>query len=723
MLTELSSEIELEQIDEHSELDHYAEQIRKYRAGELDEIKMQKWRLHFGTYAQRQEGVQMQRIKVPGGFLTSPQLKALANVAERYGSDFMHLTTREDVQLYYVNLDQAPDMLRELAREGLTGREACGNTVRNITACYRAGTAPGEAFDVWPYAQALFEHLVRNKFNQNLGRKFKIAFEGCREDHSALRIHDIGFHAQVREEGGAPRRGFRVFLGGGLGAGPQEARLYTDFLPEEELFGFATSILRLFDRYGERKSRMKARMKFLVNTMGWESLCKALDAERESVGIIPIDPILQTVKARRTIDRPKLPASFNHTLRTLDSRVQDAAFAHWARDSVLPHRDEGFRGVIVLIRQGDLTSDKARKLAAVARRFSNGQMRITIDQNIYLPWVREDDLYDLFIELQNISLDGAGAETIADVTACPGSDTCRLGIASAKGLATAVVKGFDNGLRELGEIARDVTVKISGCPNGCAQQAIAGIGFYAAALTNDGRSVPAHLLFVGGQTKLEGAEFGSNLGKIPAKNCVAAVKSLLEVYRSERETGEDFNRFVRRVGDTRLKNLLAPLKTVPSFDEDPSFYQDYDHENERFAVRPAMTGECAGSTVAETVPLINAAFEWLAQAEAFLYHKEYVSAGIAAYEAASAAVRVPLYKRLVDPFTSDEALWEFENLFVLGGELKGEEWTGFAQKVAKLRAESVDENGARAVIDRTRRLVLECGDLLPLSVRSSSSPN
>ena len=713
MLTEISSEIELDQIDEHTELEHYAEQIRKYRAGAIDEIKMQKWRLHFGTYAQRQEGVQMQRIKVPGGFLTSPQLEALADVAERYASDFMHFTTREDVQLYYVNLDQAPIMLGELAREGLTGREACGNTVRNITACYRAGSAPDEAFDVWPYAQALFEYLVRNKFNQNLGRKFKIAFEGCSEDHSALRIHDIGFHAAVNEEGGKSRRGFRVFLGGGLGAGPQEARLYTEFLPEEELFGFATSILRLFDRYGERKSRMKARMKFLVNTMGWEALCKALDAERESVGIIPIDPILKPVKARRAIESPTLNISYHRPLTTLDSRVQDVAFTEWARDSVLPHRDARFRGVIVLIKQGDLTSEKARKLADVARRYSHGQMRITIDQNIYLPWVREDDLYELYVALRAISLEGRGAETIADVTACPGSDTCRLGIASAKGLATAISQGFDNGLKELGAIARDVKVKISGCPNGCAQQAIAGIGFYAAALTNDGRSVPAHLLFVGGQTRLAGANFGSNLGKIPAKNCVAAVKSLLALYREQRSENEDFNDFVRRVGDARLKELLEPLRKVPSFDEDPSFYQDYDHENERFAVRPAMTGECAGSTVAQTIPQIESAFEWLAQAEAFLYHKEYASAGIAAYEAAAAAVRVPLYKRLVDPFTSDEALWEFENLFVLGGELKEKEWESFSGELAHLKTASVDEDGARAILDRTRKIVLECGDLSP----------
>src|SRR5215510_4735116 len=270
------------------ELAWYEEQIKKYRAGGLDETKMQKLRLHFGTYAQRQEGVQMQRIKIPGGFLSSDQLVRIADAADRFGSGFMHFTTREDAQIYYVKLDETPDLLRFLADGGITTREACGNTVRNITACYRAGTSATEPFDVTPYARALFRYLVRNKFNQNLGRKFKITFEGCAEDHSALRIQDIGFWATTRQLPDGPARGFRVYLGGGLGSTPHLAKLYSEFLPADEIFNLAAAILCLFDRYGERKARMKARMKFLVQSLGWESFVSALNEERERVGPISL---------------------------------------------------------------------------------------------------------------------------------------------------------------------------------------------------------------------------------------------------------------------------------------------------------------------------------------------------------------------------------------------------------------------------------------------------
>src|SRR2546425_7814336 len=270
------------------ELTNYEQQIRKYRAGEVDETKMQKLRLHFGTYAQRQEGVQMQRIKIPGGRLSGDQLVRLADAADRFGSGFIHFTTREDAQIYYVKLEETPDLLRFLAAAGITSREACGNTVRNITACYRAGTSATEAFNVLPYSQALFRFLVRNKYNQNLGRKFKITFEGCADDHSALRIHDIGLWAVSRTENGETRRGFRVYLGGGLGAAPHLAYLYTNFLPADELFNLAAAALRLFDRYGERKARMKARMKFLVQTLGWDKFRAALDEERDRVGPISL---------------------------------------------------------------------------------------------------------------------------------------------------------------------------------------------------------------------------------------------------------------------------------------------------------------------------------------------------------------------------------------------------------------------------------------------------
>jgi sulfite reductase beta subunit-like hemoprotein len=738
-MTELTDELRKSELqtlatEVREELANYEEQIRKYRAGEVEETKMQKLRLHFGTYAQRQEGVQMQRIKIPGGSLSGDQLARLADAADRFGSGFIHFTTREDAQIYYVKLEEAPDLLRFLATAGITSREACGNTVRNITACYRAGTSATESFKVQPYADALFRYLVRNKYNQNLGRKFKITFEGCADDHSGLRIHDIGLWAVTRTENGEPRRGFRVYLGGGLGAGPQLAHLYTDFLPVEELFNLATATLRLFDRYGERKARMKARMKFLIQTLGWDAFRAALDEERERVGPVPLDQYLQETDeagsagiAGSPAGQPgwgAVPARIERearktALQVLDPRINDPHFQSWVRDSVIEHQLAGFRGVHVRIKLGDLTADRARSLAAIVRRFSSNQLRISIEQNIYLPWVREERLWDLYIALGEVSLAERGAGTITDVTTCPGSDTCRLGIASAKGLGNAISNAFNNGLAKYSELARPLRVKISGCPNGCAHHSVANIGFYAAALSKDDRSVPAHFVTVGGRVRGDDAQFGALIGKFPAKNCVKVTETLLGLYEKTKLPVEDFDSFAARTGNERLRDILEPLRQVPSFEQDPSFYEDFGHEHEHFAVRKGIKGECAGSTVAETIPTIDAANEWLAQADALIYHKEYEHAVIAAYEAAAAAARVPLYERLVDPFSADEALWEFENLFVLSGQTQGA-WEDVSSKLATLKEDGLKipsgvlqtpgDVRAQAILNEARSFVSYCAE-------------
>jgi len=364
----------------------------------------------------------------------------------------------------------------------------------------------------------------------------------------------------------------------------------------------------------------------------------------------------------------------------------------------------------VRIKLGDLTAERARRLAAVVRQFSASQLRISIAQNIYLPWVREEDLWDLYLSLRDLSLAERGVGTIADVTTCPGSDTCRLGIASAKGLGSALDGAFSGPLAKFGELARPLRLKISGCPNGCAQHSIANIGFYAAALSHEDRSVPAHFVTVGGHPGPNAAQFGSLLGKFPAKNCVRVTETLLEVYAKERLPEEDFNSFVARTGTEALRQILEPLRQVPSFETDSSFYEDYGHEHEHFAVRKGIKGECAGSTVAETVPTIDAARVWLEQAEALIYHKEYEHAALAAYEAAGAAARVPLYQKLVDPFTADEAFWEFENLFVLSGEVE-KDWEGISSTFAELKKdalENVRQDAARKILDEARSFVGYC---------------
>src|SRR5215813_354195 len=651
------------------ELAYYEQQIKKYRAGELGETKMQKFRLHFGTYAQRQEGVQMQRIKIPGG---------------------------------YLKLEEAPALLRDLAEVGVTTREACGNTVRNITACYRAGVSHTEVFNAYPYARALFSYFVRNKFNQNMGRKFKIAFEGCADDHSALAFHDLGFHAVTRHENGEIRRGFRVHVGGGMGSGPHVAHIYTDFLPVEELFNFSTAVVRIFDRYGERKQRMKARMKFLVQTMGWEKFRAAVDAEREIIGPLPsvADFLEEASEPVFGVTTPQL--------NMLSPWANDPEFQQWARDSVIEHRVPGLRGVHVRTKLGDITADNARALANVARRFSAGELRVSIEQNLFLPWARVQDLPELYKALRRILLGDAGAETVADVTACPGADTCRLGIASAKGLGSAISEAFFDGpLAAYRESNRDLRIKISGCPNGCAQHAVANIGFHAAAMTQDGRNIPAHLLFLGGQANHGQPQAAKVVGKFPARNSIKVVETLFNLHESEKQTGEDFNSFIARIGDQRVKEALEPLRSIPAFEDDPQFYDDYGHENERFTVRSGVRGECAGTTIAEVVPVFATAHERLQQAAAYIHHGNYEQALIEAYEAAAAAARVPLYQRLVDPFTSLEALWEFENLFVLSGQTGGS-WNDLWNTFENLKAGEADEAEAVAALELAREFVGYC---------------
>lgn len=681
-----------------AECAEYEEQIKKYRRGELGEVKMQKLRLQFGTYAQRQEGVQMQRIKIPGGILSADQLIRLADAAERFGSGFVHFTTREDVQIYYLKLDEAPGLLRFLAEAGITTREACGNTVRNITACYRAGTSPTEAFDVTPYAEALFRYLVRNTYNQVLGRKFKITFEGCAEDHSGLRIHDIGFLAQTRRENGREHRGFRVHVGGGLGGAPMLSHLYTDFLAEEELLAFATAILRLFDRYGERKSRMKARMKFLIQTMGWERFRAALDEERKRVGPVPFgrQHLREVHQADVTLRTRSLPL--------VGARPATPEFARWQRDSVVGHKLFGFWGAHVRLQLGDITSERLRALAEIVRRFSAGEARISIGQNIFLPWVRDGELAELYDALRAVGLAEPGAETITDITTCPGSDTCRLGIASAKGLGSTLSAALEGELAGYRELGRRLTIKISGCPNGCAQHTVADIGFHSAALTENGRTVPAYLLFIGGKIDLDRAALGHVIGKYPAKHGSKVLGTLLALFERERQEGEDFSACVARLGDARLKAALEPWRTVPTFEADPEFYQDWGHDSERFAVRQGVKGECAGTTVAEKVPSLEDARERLAQAEAYFSHGEFHAAALAAYDGAAAAARVPLYRRLVDPFTPEQALWEFENIFVLAGQTGGA-WSDVSAEFERLRRAEPGAETAREILDRARAFV------------------
>ena len=432
-------------------IDAFENNIALKRAGRIDDRLFAETRLRHGVYGQRydngqrHDGVQtrtidypereltkgpntlwdapgMVRIKVPMGRLGADQLEALADVADRFSTGILHVTTRQDIQLHFVHIEDTPDLMRRLDAVGITTQEACGNVVRNVTACARAGICHGEAFDVTPYAGALARFLLRHDDTQDFGRKFKIAFSGCSGEACGLvRFHDFGCLAVVRD--GEP--GFEVYVGGGLGAVPRQADRYADFVPADELLPLAQAICRVFAQHGEKKVRTRARLKFLVERLGLEAFRDLVEAER---AILPIDERWSLRELSTDIDEPLHPARPATAAPT--GRVK-----RWARHNVAPQRQDGYVAATVRLPLGDLTSRQARGLADILRRFTGDTLRATVEQNLLLRWVPEDDVPALYEALAELSLVAMAAGTLADITACPGTDTCKLGISSSRGLA------------------------------------------------------------------------------------------------------------------------------------------------------------------------------------------------------------------------------------------------------------------------------------------------
>lgn len=691
-------------VEVREELDLYDNQIQDYLAGLTGEIKFQKIRLQLGTYAQRQDGVQMQRIKIPFGGLNSAQLRRLADVSDKYASGFLHLTTRQDVQLYYIKIETVPNMMRELADVGITTREACGNTVRNVTACHQSGVSPTGTFDVTPYADAFKDFMLRNPICQNMGRKVKVCFEGCQDvDHAGVRIHDLGFRARVKEVDGRMKRGFQIYVGGGLGASPSLGELWTEFMPVEDMIPFSAAVIRIFDRYGERKVRMKARMKFLVRKLGFDEFRKRVEEEWASLKADPAwNDYLKDIKERTA------PPEANKDIPPAPVGTEsDPAYLAWKESCARPHELDGFSMVNIRVHNGDIVSETARKLADITDVYSGGDIRISISQNLILRWVPVDVLPSLYSALKEIDLVGLGPETFEDITACPGADTCRLGITSAKGLASTLSEGMTNGLGEFKELSKGLNIKISGCPNACAQHVVANIGFQGASLSKEGRNVPSEQVFVGGGLYGDDTKLATSIIKVPTRNAPKVVKRLLELYRDERQGDEQFDLVMERLGRDRLKDEISQFTDIPSFEEDPSFYQDWGHEEEKFELQKGVKGECAGATVEEKVPTFKDAQKRIQQAEALLKHGEYETSIMESYHSCAVSAHVPLYTKLVDPFTSEQTIWEFENLLVRTGEAD-DKWMDISGVLKDMLDQEASEELAVEMLDIARELYAEC---------------
>lgn len=564
----------------HSDVDLFVERLEAFERGELSADDWRGFRLLNGVYGQRQDGVMMIRAKLPAGIVTPAQLAALAEVADRFGGGKGHVTTRQNVQYHFVPNADVEAALRLLADAGITTREACGHSVRNWTCCPFAGVAAAEPFDPSPYVEALAHHLLRGPYSASLPRKLKPSLGGCcGTDCSQAFINDLGFLARSRD--GAP--GFQLLAGGGLSTLRRSALTVEEFVPAGELLDAADAVVRVFHRIGNRTNRAKARLKWAIDKIGAEAFIAAYHAERDAIraeGGTPLVLLPQPAPTAATRRAPLVQAS-----------EPDPAYAAWRSDSVRPQKQAGFSAVVIRLILGDITAAQLRGLAPLIVAYGEGELRTTNEQNLVLRWVPDARLPALHRELVALGLARAGANTLADVTSCPGASSCKLAVTASRGLGAQLTELLDGLLArrpDLAAAARGLDVKVSGCPHGCGQHYIAGIGFQGGMRKIAGRPAPQYLVYVGGGVRADRAEFGRLIGKVPARRAAATIERLLDFYAGE---GATSSAFWAGVPTDRLRAQIADLEKLADADATEADFIDLG-EARAFAVQSGE-GECA----------------------------------------------------------------------------------------------------------------------------------
>ncbi len=575
---------------EEAEMRRFVQEIARLESGALDPDDFRRFRLENGVYGIRGSSDRhMIRIKIRYGFMNPLQLECIADITEKYAPNKLaHVTTRQAIQLHEIKRTDVPGILRGLAEVGLTTREACGNTVRNVSASHYSGISPKELFDITPYADLLSLYFLRNPVCQNLPRKFKVAFEASpEEDYAKVGIHDLGFVAQKKVIGGKEVRGFSVYVGGGLGSTPFPAQLLEEFCPVEQYLATAEAVIRLFDRNGERKDKNRARIKYLVAKWGIETFRAEFLSERRQVMMTGSG---NEAFWKLRFDEEKAPVLKEPAPTQAPALLP--GYEEWFKSNVFEQKQKGYFAAHIRCPLGDIDPIQMRKLAKIARVFCGGRMRTTIAQNILIYWIPKDSLKALYSQLMQAGLALKGANEITDITRCPGADTCQIAITHSKGLAFEMAKLFENGLGD-DDALKGITIKISGCTNSCGQHHIANIGYHGTSKTVDGRAVPHYQLMVGGYTDKNGvAVFGKRIAQIPAKRTSEATRALLEVFKKEKGAHEDFVQWSGRVGTQRLKEIVAPFTTIPSFDDSPLMYEDLGDPGKPFELNIGK-GECA----------------------------------------------------------------------------------------------------------------------------------
>ena len=567
------------------EFDDFDNQAHRFLKGDASQKEFMGYRLLQGVYGQRQPDVQMIRVKLPFGGITPDQFDTFAEIAEKYAPlKKGHITTRQNVQFHFIPLLEAAEALRILGDSGLSSREACGNTVRNVTCDPFAGVDPDEAFDPTPYVGAVVRYFVRAKLIQSLPRKFKLAFSSTDEDRAVTGIHDLGFIPRIQNE----QKGFEISTGGGTSILPRVGRVLYDFVSVNEYLKVVEAVIRIFDRQDElRKNRARARIKFFIDRIGLDAFRELVDAEMQGDWIKERNFDPEPIKFIDN-EEERLPAK---PLNPGSPNGDQHEFSTWAAANVQPQRQDEFSTAEVKVARGDLSTEQLRGLAQIMRDFTGGNARTTDEQNVLLRWVRNESLYDVWSRLNEIGLSDAGARQINDVVSCPGTDSCKLGITNSMGLAKAIQERVEQ-LSIQDALTKQIHIKMSGCPNGCGRHHIANIGFYGAAMKFDKRQVPAYIIMLGGQYDDGNLRMAERLNvRVPSKRVPEVVERFVRHYQAQRNTGEAFNPFVDRVGAESFEALIKDLSLPVTFD-DEHMHEFIDWNQKQMYKLERGEGEC-----------------------------------------------------------------------------------------------------------------------------------
>ncbi len=587
--------------------------IYSFRNGQIDDERFRSLRLARGIYGQRQEGVQMIRIKLPYGKVTSEQLKRITEVSDKYSTGRLHITTRQDIQIHYVSLDRTPELWSELAKDDITLREACGNTVRNITGSELAGVDVNEPFDVSPYAHGMFQYLLRNPICQEMGRKFKISFSSSDEDTALSYLHDLGFIPKIKDG----QKGFKVVFGGGLGSQPAHAELLSEFIPVNQIVPTAEGIIRIFDRYGERAKRMKARMKFLIKEIGKDVFLDLVEKEKKAIAFETYE--IDTTAFDGPITAPLLEVP--------QVTIDDAtAYEAWKASNVIAQKQAGYFAIGIKVLLGDFYTDKARLLADLIKNYGANELRFSLRQNIVIRNIKEENLPFFYQELAKLDMVALGYNTIGDITACPGTDTCNLGIASSTGIADELEKVIKAEYPKYSN-NQEIEIKISGCMNACGQHNMSAIGFQGMSINSGKLVAPALQVLLGGGRLGNGeGRFADKVIKIPSRRGPDALRLILNDFEAN-ANGQSFLNYYDAKGEKYFYEFLKPLADVTNLTE-----ADFvDWGNADNYVKAVGVGECAGVVIDLVATLLYEAKDKLTFAQEAFEDKKWSDAIYLAY--------------------------------------------------------------------------------------------